>query len=673
MRRLLAGIVCSLLCGVLMAQNSPLEGAKTGDIDHKVDPCQDFDAYANGAWRTEHPMPAIQTRWARRSVTQEETLAKLHTLLDDSSSKKAPAGSTDQLIGDFYGACMDEAHINSVGLKPLEPVLARIDAIKDRKGVAAEVVELQRYGIDTPIRVSSEQDPHSPTNVIGDLEINGMGLPDRDYYLRDEPRFKGIREKYVSHMEKMFALAGYDETRAKEAAAAVLRFETKLATAKLTRVERRDPKLTDNPTSFAELQTMTPHFDWVAAYRVLNVPQGKLNVDEPKMVHVFDAELDATPVADWKSYLKWHVLRTEANALPVAFGDEEFAFYGTVMTGAKEQRSRWQRCVRETDQRLGDALGKKYVEAYFPPEVKARAREMAVNIVDQLKLSIRNNDWMTPKTKTKALEKVGALNIKVGYPDKWKSYASVQITRGDYLKDLMALQAFRVRDDLEQIGKPLDRGRWGMTPPTLNAYYNPQMNEIVVPAGYLQPPGFNLHGIDAVNYGAIGVTIGHEISHGVDDEGAQYDATGALTNWWTPENYTKFKEKTACTAKQYDAYFIDPEVHLNGGLVLGEALGDLGGVNLAYRAYKKSREGKGPEPMVDGLTPEQQFFLAEGQWRGDLVRPEAARMAAQTDPHPAGKFRVLGPLSNMPEFQKAFSCKDGSAMVRAEAERCVLW
>lgn len=674
MRRLLTGIVCSLLgVGVVAAQSSTPEGVKVGDIDHNVDPCQDFDAYANGAWRAAHAMPAVQTRWARKTVTQDETLEKLHLLLEESSSKKAAPGSTDQLIGDFYGACMDETHINSLGLKPLQPELARIDAIKNSKGLANEIVELQRFGVDTPVRLSSEQDPHSPTDVIADLEVNGMGLPDRDYYLRDEPRFKDIRDRYILHMEKMFALAGDDEAHAKEAAAGVLRLETKLAAAKLTRVEMRDTKQTDHPATFAELQAMTPHFDWVSAYRALGIPQGKLNVDEPKLVHVFDAELEATPIADWKSYLKWHVLRAEASALPAVFGDESFAFYGTVMTGAKQQRPRWQRCVRETDSQLGEALGQKYVEAYFPPEAKARAREMAVNIVEQLKLSIQRNDWMTPETKAKALEKVSALNIKVGYPDKWKSYASVQINRTEYLKDLMAAHAFRVRDNLDQIGKPLDRGRWGMTPPTLNAYYNPQMNEIVVPAGYLQPPGFNLHGIDAINYGAIGVTIGHEISHGVDDQGAQYDASGALTNWWTPENYTKFKEKTACTATQYDGYFVETGIHLNGRFVLGEALGDLGGVNLAYRAYKKSREGKGPEPMVDGLTPEQQFFLAEGQWRGDMVRPEAARMAVQTDPHPPGKFRVVGPLSNMPEFQKAFSCKDGSAMVRTETERCMLW
>lgn len=679
MRRVLAGVVCGMLCaGGLQAQEVKLEGVKVGDIDHSVDACTDFDAYANGSWRKEHPMPAVQTTWARRNVALDETLGKLKTLLEVSSSvqgaaKTATKGSADQLIGDFYGSCMDESQINGLGLKPLQPELAKIDGVKDRKGLEAEIVELQRYGVAAPVRVSSSQDAHSPTDVIAELNVNGMGLPDRDYYLRDEPRFKDIREKYVAHVEKMFALAGYEAAAAKEAAATILRLETKLAKAKLTKVELRDTKLTDNPTSFAELQVMTPHFDWVAAYKTLRIPQTKLNVPEPKVTRAFDAELETTSIADWRSYLKWQLLRSVAMALPVAFGDEAFGFYGTTMTGAKAQRPRDQRCVRMVDTQLGEALGRKYVEAYFPPEAKARAREMAVNIVDQLKLSIERNDWMTAETKTKALEKVGALNIKVGYPDRWKSYASVAIVRGEFLKDVMATDAFKVRDDLAQIGKPLDRGRWGMTPPTLNAYYNPQMNEIVVPAGYLQPPGFNLKGIDAVNYGAIGVTIGHEISHGVDDEGAHFDAKGALTDWWSPESYKHFEAKTGCTAEQYDKYFVDPGVHLNGRFVLGEALGDLGGVNLAYRAYKRSREGKGAEPTIDGLTPEQQFFLAEGQWRGALARPETARMAAQVDPHPAGKYRVIGPLSNMPEFEKAFGCKQGDAMVRAEAERCVLW
>jgi putative endopeptidase len=673
MRVLQVAIVCGLLSGGVLAAQGPLEGAKVGDIDHSLSACQDFDGFANGVWRKEHPMPAIQMTWARRNVARDETLDNLKMLLEASASTQRPKGSTDQLIGDFYESCMNEAQINGLGMEPLESVLRKIDGVKDRKELTAEIVELQRYGMAVPVQVSASQDPHSPTDVIAELEVNGMGLPDRDYYLRDEPRFKEIREKYVTHIEKMFTLASYDAATAKEAAASVLRLETKLATAKLTKVQSRDTKLTDNPTSFAELQELTPNFDWVAAYKTLGIPQGKLNVDEPKLVKVFDAELEATPVADWKSYLRWHVLRKEAAALPVVFGDETFAFYGTTMTGAKTQRPRGQRCVRLVDTQLGEALGRKYVDTYFPPEAKTRAREMAVNIVEQLKLSIERNDWMTPATKAKALEKVSALNIKVGYPDKWQSYAGVEIVRGELLKDQMATDAFMMKDDLAQIGKPLDRGRWDMTPPTLDAYYNPKMNEIVVPAGYLQPPGFNLKGIDAVNYGAIGVTIGHEISHGVDDQGAHYDAKGGLTDWWSPESYKQFEAKTGCTAEQYDTYFVDPGVHLNGRFVLGEALADLGGVNLAFRAYKKSREGKGPEPTVDGFTPEQQFFLAEGQWRGALARPEYARMAAQVDPHPAGKYRVIGPLSNMPEFEKAFSCKQGDAMVRAEKQRCAVW
>jgi endothelin-converting enzyme/putative endopeptidase len=344
-----------------------------------------------------------------------------------------------------------------------------------------------------------------------------------------------------------------------------------------------------------------------------------------------------------------------------------------MLTGAKEQRPRWQRCVIATDAKLGEALGHEYVDRYLPPEAKARAREMAVNIVNELKLSIQSRDWMTAPTKAKALEKVNALNIKIGYPDKWKDYAGVKIDRATYIEDVLSANRYEVRDDLGQIGKPVNRGRWDMTPPTMNAYYNPVMNEVVVPAGYLQPPGFDPKGLDAINYGAVGVSIGHEISHGVDDEGAQFAANGMLQNWWTDADYKSFQTRTACTTSQYDQYFVEPGLHLQGKLVTGEALGDLGGVNLAYRAYHRSRQAKGPEPTVDGFTPDQQFFLAEAQWRGALVRPETARMSVSTDPHPPGHFRVVGPLSNMPEFQSAFKCKATDTMVRAEADRCVVW
>ena len=390
----------------------------------------------------------------------------------------------------------------------------------------------------------------------------------------------------------------------------------------------------------------------------------------------FDALLGSASLDNWRAYLRWQLINGEASRLaaPLEAG-ERFMYYGTVLTGVLEcQRPRWQRCcVIATDAMLGEALGHEYVDRYLPAEAKSRARQMALNIVDELRRSIASREWMTAPTKARALEKVNRLNIKIGYPDRWKNYAGVAIDPATYLLNGLSAARYAVQDDLDQIGKPIDRGRWDMTPPTLNAYYNPQMNEIVVPAGYLQPPGFNPSGLDAINYGAVGVSIGHEISHGVDDEGAKYAADGTLRNWWTQADYRNFEARTGCTTAQYDSYFVEPGLQLQGKLVTGEALGDLGGVNLAYRAYRRSREALGPEPTVDGFTPDQQFFLAEAQWRGTIVRPEAARTAVATDPHPPGRFRVLGPLSNMPEFTTAFSCEANDAMVRPQAERCGIW
>jgi endothelin-converting enzyme/putative endopeptidase len=651
-------------------------GVPVENIDRNVSPCTDFDVYANGQWRATHPMPAMQTRWAIREVTQEDTRARLRSIAEEDASKAAslPKGSPGQLSGDFYGSCMNESRINELGLKPLEPILKRIRAVHESKSLTAEIVHLEEIRISAPLSLSATQDVHDPTHMIAEIGINGLGLPDRDYYLRDETRFKDAREKYAAHMHKMFMLAGINDADTSKAVTAVMKIETVLAQARLSRVELRDPKVQDHPMNFGELKGMAPHFDWDMTFQTLNIPkQGRINVPQPKLVEAFDSLLNSASLEDWKVYLQWRVLNGEAPYLATPFEEENFAFFGTVMTGAKEQRPRWQRCVIATDSMLGEALGHEYVDRYLPPEAKARARQMAVNIVDELKRSIQSRDWMTAPTKAKALEKVSSLNIKVGYPDKWKDYAGVVIDRNTFLENVLSAKRYEVRDDLGQIGRPVDRGRWDMTPPTMNAYYNPPMNEIVVPAGYLQPPGFDPKGLDAINYGAVGVSIGHEISHGVDDEGAQFAADGRLENWWTDADFKNFQARTACTTKQYDNYFVEPGLHLQGKLVTGEALGDLGGVNLAYRAYKRSREGKGPEPNVDGFTPDQQFFLAEAQWRGMIVRPEAARMAVSVDPHPPGKFRVLGPLSNMPEFEHAFECKAGDTMVRSEEDRCSVW
>lgn len=672
-RRFAAFVAFVTLPAVLNAQ---VRGVAAGNIDGSISPCTDFDAYANGQWRATHPMPAIQTTWAIRTITQDETRARLRSIAEEDASKAAamPKGSPAQLTGDFYAACVDESRVNALTLKPLESMLKQIDDIHDAKGLSSEIVRLQEIELTAPLFLSATQDLHDTTHMIAEIGVGGLGMPDRDYYLRDEPRFKDARQRYVAYMHKMLTLAGASDADAIPAVAGVMKIETALAQARLSRVELRDPKVQDHPMSFAEVKTLAPHFGWSEEFYALGVtPEGHINVPQPKLVQAFDGLLASASMDDWRSYLRWQLLNGEASELAASFENERFAFYGTALTGAKELRPRWQRCVIATDAMLGEALGREYVDRYLPPEAKSRARQMAINIVNELKISIATRDWMTAPTKAKALEKVSALNIKVGYPDKWKDYAGVVIDRATYLEDALSAARYSVRDDLSQIGKPVDRSRWGMTPPTMNAYYNPQMNEIVVPAGYLQPPGFDPKGLDAINYGAVGVSIGHEISHGVDDEGAQFAADGTLQNWWTDADYKNFEARTACTTKQYDNYFVEPGLHLQGKLVTGEALGDLGGVNLAYRAYMRSREWKGPEPTVDGFTPDQQFFLAEAQWRGSIVRSEAARTAVSTDPHPPGKYRVLGPLSNMPEFEKAFSCKAGDPMVRPETERCAVW
>jgi putative endopeptidase len=672
-------VVCStvlsfpLLVGPSRAQ---LRGIPVQNLDRSLNACTDFDAFANGRWRAEHPMPPTQTTWSEKTITQEDTRARLRVLAEEDAKKarQLPLGSPGQLTGDFYGACMDQKRVNDRGLDPLRTRLKSIDSVQDAKPLVDAIVQVQKIRIAAPLSLDSVQDLHNPARMIAQVEIGGLSLPDRDYYLSEEPRFKDVREKYDKHIQKMMALAGKNEEEAQHAAAAVILIETTLAQNALSRVDLRDPGAEDHPMSFAELKSLAPHFDWEHEFQTLHVSrEGHVNVSQPKLTQAFDKLLGSASIEDWREYLNWRVLNEAAPYLASSFDQTHFDFYGTTLTGAKEQLPPWQRCVIATDSMLGEALGHEYVDRYLPPEAKARAREMAVNIVNELKLSIETRHWMSAPTKAKALEKMNALNIKVGYPDKWKDYAGVRIERGAYLEAVLSARSYDVRDRLGQIGKPVDRSRWGMTPPTLNAYYSPEMNEIVVPAGYLQPPGFDAKGLDAINYGAVGVSIGHEISHGVDDSGAQFAADGKLENWWSERDYKEFQARTACTTAQYDNYFVEPGLHLQGKLVTGEALGDLGGVNLSYRAYKRSRAAKGPEPNVDGFTPDQQFFLAEAQWRGTVVRPETARRNVSTDPHPPGKYRVIGPLSNMPEFQQAFQCEAGDAMVRPEATRCALW
>lgn len=654
--------------------SSQLRGVYVEDIDKKADPCTDFFEYANGAWRAKNPIPASQSRWSRRWASGEMAKDQLHGILEEVSKRKDwPQGSIQQLTGDYYGACMEESRINQQGFAPIKPMLAEIDQIKDTNGVLATIRRFQDLGISVPFGLTSTPNQHNPVETIADVYASGISMPDRDYYLKQEPRFKEAREKYRAHVAAMFKLIGYNDADAKSAGDTVLNMETKLAENSLDNIALREPSNTDHITTFAALEQMAPKFDWRGYFEGAHIGQGDLNVQEPKFLAEVNRQITETSLPEWKTYLKWHLVHTAAGSLSDPFVTENFNFYSAYLQGSKEMKPRWKRCVESTDQWLGEASGKLYTDKYFPPESKARMQAMVKNLLATMGDVIQGLDWMGSDTKKKAMEKLSTFNPKIGYPDKWKDYSSVKVTRDNYWADVVNARKWNVDDDRIQIGKATDRGRWGMTPPTSDAYYNPLLNEIVFPAGVLVPPAFDPNATDAVNYGAIGVVIGHEISHGFDDSGAQFDAQGRLKDWWTADDLKKFKERGQCVVDQFDSYFIEPGIHHQGKLVLGESIGDLAGARIAYLAYKKSREGKGPEPTINGFNPDQQFFIAWGQFRGDEIRPETQRLMVQSDPHPIAKYRVIGPLSNSPDFAKTFQCKPGSPMVRPADKRCQVW
>jgi putative endopeptidase len=660
---------------LVFSQTQPLHGVDVSDIDRGVDPCTDFYGFANGAWRAKNPIPASMTRWSRRWQAGESSKDKLKALLESSDKNTGAApGTPEQLIGDFYHACMDETGVNASGVDPLKPWFAKIDSISDPSGLERVITDLQDNGLTVPFTLTGQQDPHRPTQVLANLGAAGFAMPDRDYYLKPDARFKEARDKYRAHLVAMMTLAGWTPEAATKGAGVVLAMETKFAEAFLDNVALRDPTATDHNTTFSQLEAMVPHFGWTAYFEHQRLPESiDMNVDQPKYMAELDRQLRETPLADWKTYLKWHVLNAKAGALSAPFVDEHFAFYGHYLGGAAELKPRWKRCVESTDGLLGDALGKKYVEAYFPPEAKARMQELVRNLLLAMRDDILSRPWMSDETKERAMAKIATFNPKVGYPDTWKDYRGVVIKRDAYFDDVVSATRYAVADDRGTIGKPVDRGRWGMTPPTSDAYENPLLNEIVFPAGILQPPAFSVDAVDAVNYGAIGVVIGHEISHAFDDQGSQYDYLGRLRNWWTEADLARFKERGACVVDQFDQYEVDGGIRHNGKLVLGESIGDLGGAKLAFMAYRKSLSTKPRPADLDGFSPEQQFFIAWGQFRGDAIRPEQQRLMVQTDPHPIAKYRVNGPLSNLPEFRTAFSCKADAPMVRPDGKRCEVW
>ncbi len=643
------------------------------DLDRTADPCTDFYAFANGTWRKQNPIPASMQKWSRRWKSGEDSKDLLKNILDEVAARKDwPAHGAEQLIGDFYAGCMDQAQADARGIAPLKPLLAEIDRLRSKADLGKLITHLHAIGIDAPFGVGGLSDLHTPTEVITWIGAGGLGMPDRDYYVKPEPRFAEARDKYAAHVARMFELAGRKPAEAKRAAATVMTVETSLARAALDNIALRDPAATDHATTPPDLQKLTPSFDWTAYFKAFKLAPQIVNVTEPAFLTEVERQLRATAIADWKIYFTWQVLHEAASSLAQPMVDEDFAFFGKYLEGSTENKPRWKRCVEATDKLLGEALGQKYVEKYFPPAAKARVQQQVANILAAMHDTIEKLDWMSAATKQRAFEKLATFNPKIGYPDKWKDYRTVTVRRDAYWESRLSARAWNVDDDRAQIGKPVDRGRWGLTPPTSDAYYNPSLNEIVFPAGILQPPLFSMDAVDAVNYGAIGQIIGHEISHGFDDQGAQFDAQGKLDNWWSKDDLAQFTQRGQCVADQFEHYFIEPTIHHQGKLVLGESIGDVGGINLTYRAFQKAKQ-QTPAPTVGGLSPDQQFFIAFGQYRGDEMRPEYQRLMVQHDPHPVSKYRVIGPLSNSLDFRRAFNCRAGQPMVRDGANRCSVW
>jgi putative endopeptidase len=640
-------------------------------MNPKANPCVNFYQYACGGWMAANPIPPDESVWGQFNELAERNRTILRNILEKASVDTPKRTAVEQKIGDFYASCMDEQAIDKLGTKPIQDELDRIDAITSKSGLLDELVRLHPMGANVFFEFSSSPDAKDSSRVIAEVDQAGLGLPDRDYYLKEDAKSVELRTEYVAHVQKMMELLGEPANKAQADAQAILRLETSLAKGSLDRVSRRDPDKVYHKLSVQELAALCPSIDWSRYFRGLSTPAfSDLNVAEPDFFRTLAAVWNDTTLDDMKTYLRWHLVHSEAAFLPTAFVSENFHFYRQILTGAKEIQPRWKRCVAATDSDLGFALGQKYVDETFGVEGKARTLKMVHEIETALGRDIRTLSWMTPATRQQALIKLRAVANKIGYPDKWRDYSSVRIVRGDAVGNDQRATEFEVHRELNKIGQPVDRSEWLMTPPTVNAYYNPQENNINFPAGILQPPFYDNHMDAAVNYGGIGAVVGHELTHGFDDEGRKFDPQGNLRDWWTPADAKEFEKRAQCFIDEYSKFTPVDDVHLNGKLTLGENTADNGGMRLAFMALMESLKGK-PQPKIDGFTPQQRFFLSWGQIWCQNIRPEAARMRAQVDPHSPGPDRVNGVLQNMPEFQKAFACTAGQPMVAAPA--CRVW
>ncbi len=647
-------------------------GLDLAAMDRTVDPCVDFYAYSCGGWQKKNPIPPDQTSWSVYGKLYVDNLQYLRGILEQAAVAKDRDPAT-QKIGDFYDSCMNETLVEQLGSKPLQPDLAAVQNVKDRKQLAPLFASLQQQGVPVLFGFEPLQDPDDSDRMIVGISQGGLGLPDRDYYVKDDAKSKETRDRYLQHVQKMFELLGDSPDVARKNAATVMRMETSLAKASLTRVEQRDPYKIKHKMTVSDLYKVAPDFDWNAFFSTSGVPKLEiLNVSWPDFFKDANSQIKSASPEEWQAYIRWHVVHARAPFLPSAFVNENFEFYRKYLRGATELQPRWKRCVEYVDGDLGEALGQVYVSKTFGPDLKASTVQMTQQIEDAMALRIQQLDWMSPTTKQQALIKLKAIRNKVGYPDKWRDYSSVKIVADDFYGNDVRATEFEEKRQMAKVGQPVDRTEWDMTPPTVNAYYNPQMNDINFPAGVLQPPLYDAKMDAAPNYGNTGSTIGHELTHAFDDEGRQFDAKGNLKDWWTKQDADQFVQQANCVVDQYGKYVVVDDIHINSKLTEGEDVADLGGTILAYVAWKGATKGARLKSQ-DDLTPDQRFFIGFAQWACENQRPENLRASAITNPHSPGVYRINGVVVNMPEFGTAFGCKPGQPMVKPSDKVCRVW
>jgi putative endopeptidase len=673
----IAAVLAMASCQQQTAKNTEAPGSKLLDpanMDTTVHPGDNFFQYANGSWLKNNPIPKSETRWGSFNLLQENNYKALHSLLDSAAGvKNAPAGSIVQKVGDFYRTGMDSASIDKAGITPLNNILARIDAIKDANGIIAEAAQEHTEGLDPLFSFGISPDDKNVTKEICQFGQGGLGMPGREYYIDNDARTTKVRDAYKQYIPQMLQLMGEDKAAADKDATDIYNLERNLAGASMTRVEMRDPYKLYNKFDVNGINKLTPGLDWKMLLTDLKVSgQDSMIVGMPAFFTEVAKQLKATPITTWKKYMKYHLVNEMSPFLSAAFDTTHFNFYGKAMSGQQEQRARWKRVMQTVDRSEGELLGQLYVDKYFKPEAKKRMQELVNNLQQTYADRIQKLDWMSDETKKKALNKLNAFMKKIGYPDKWRDYGALTIVNNDYVKNVLASSQWEYNYELNKLGKPVDRAEWGMTPPTVNAYYNPAFNEIVFPAGILQFPFFDEKADDAVNYGGIGAVIGHEMTHGFDDQGRLYNAEGNLSNWWMPADSANFTAKADKMVDQFNKIVVIDTSHANGRLTEGENLADLGGLNIAYEAFRKTKQGQGNE-KIDGLTPDQRFFLSWAQvWRAN-TRPEEMARRLKTDPHSPSELRCNVPISNMEAWYKAFNIKDGDKMFRPEADRARVW